>query len=765
MPEAASAGRDSFDTRISRGLIRWRWPLLVVGAIVALVCYGPSQRLSFDRSVENMFAPDDPVLVPYRQLKRTFVGNEIALAAYVDPQLLTAEGLARVDELTTAMQAVPGVHSVLSLTTTPLGTELYDSPLRDGFIELFEGYTIGADRQTTAVVCTLKPEDQTDARRNVTVGQLREIIERHDPTGVLTGEPVMVVDGFRYLEEDGTLLGRTATILLTLTIVIFFRSLRWVVVPMAVVILTLWMTKAILTSGSLQLSMVSSMLWAIVTATGIAMVMHIIVRFRELRDTGVSPSAALLACGTAMATPIAWTCVTDACGFGSLLFAHVGPVHDFGVMMVISSILVLGSTMLLLPGMALGGSVDADPKRAWGEDRLDTGLQQVASSLEHWPITVGALAVLFVTVCSMGIAWLDVETDFTKNFRASSPVVKSYAFVETNLGGAGVLDVFLPAPEEFDNAFLERIRTLEDRLRNEVLVENAAGETVPGLTKVLSLVDAIDALPLGELAKLMPAQALVNQFRSQMPSVMEALVGEDPDAPGTKVYRIMLRARERQPSAQKNRLIEQVGQISREEFPEAQVTGFFILLTQLIDSMIRDQWFTFMIACIAIGVCMLVAFRSIPLAIAALVPNMMPILVVTGMMGWFGVRINMGAAMIAAVSMGLSVDSSIHYIASYLERRKQGASVTVAIEGAHQSVGRAMVFSTLALIVGFSALCLSQFVPLIYFGVLMCLAMAGGMIGNLVVLPLLLRLIARFQRDSTSGATPLMPSTVAPHDV
>jgi predicted RND superfamily exporter protein len=138
---------------------------------------------------------------------------------------------------------------------------------------------------------------------------------------------------------------------------------------------------------------------------------------------------------------------------------------------------------------------------------------------------------------------------------------------------------------------------------------------------------------------------------------------------------------------------------------------------------------------------LLFACGRLSLAVVALVPNALPILMVTGLMGWLGLKINMGAAMIASVSMGLSVDSSIHWLADYQRHRAAGRSVDEAIRAAHQQVGRAMVFSTLALVVGFSALCASQFVPTIYFGALVSLAMLGGLAGNLLLLPLLVKLV------------------------
>jgi len=207
----------------------------------------------------------------------------------------------------------------------------------------------------------------------------------------------------------------------------------------------------------------------------------------------------------------------------------------------------------------------------------------------------------------------------------------------------------------------------------------------------------------------------------------------------------MLRARERQPAAAKRAIIDQVRRIVAEEYPATgdrpggEVTGFFVLLAQLVDRLLADQWLTFLIAAAGIFALLAAAFRSILLAAIALVPNGLPIFVVLGLLGWVGEPINMGTAMIAAVSMGLSVDSSIHYIAAFRRRLTEG-SHAAALEAAHQTAGRAMVFSTLALAIGFLALTTSGFMPTVSFGWLSALTLLGGLAGNLVVLPVLLAL-------------------------
>ena len=561
----------------------------------------------------------------------------------------------------------------------------------------------------------------------------------------------MVADGFRYLEQDGRRLGTLTTLLLSLIIVICFRSIRWVFIPVAVVQLSLLLTRAILVSSGMRLSMVSSMLTAIVTVVGVATVVHVIVRFREGRTAGLEARPALQRAATLLAVPIFWTCATDAVGFASLIIAQVGPVQDFGLMMAVGSLMVLVSVGLLVPGLALVGPARSIGKPNWGEERLGIGLEQLIHWMQRRPTGVSATVALTMLVSVAGLLQLQVETDFTKNFRSTSPIVQSYGLVERNLGGAGVLDLVLPAPAKLDWAYLHRVDSLERRLRTEVFVLDEDGQSRPGLTKILSLADAViasspihpDDVTVEFIRKPMVTAALTS-MRSRMPVFAAALFGEDPEEAGRCYFRVMLRAHERQPADQKQSLIEQITRISREEFPPnddppgAEVTGFFVLLTNLIDSIIRDQWLTFAVASTAIGLMMVVAFRSPLYAVIALIPNALPILLVLGLMGWLGVRVNMGAAMIAAVSMGLSVDSSIHYITFFRRARLAGKSVVVAIDEVQRTVGRAVVFSTLALIVGFLVLCTSQFVPTIYFGVLVCLSMLGGLFGNLVLLPLLL---------------------------
>jgi predicted RND superfamily exporter protein len=212
--------------------------------------------------------------------------------------------------------------------------------------------------------------------------------------------------------------------------------------------------------------------------------------------------------------------------------------------------------------------------------------------------------------------------------------------------------------------------------------------------------------------------------------------------------RVMLRAREQAPSAVKHDLIATVERIGREVLDQPQaparvrVTGVYPLLNHLVAGLMADQLNTLLCATVAVFVIMAIALRSPRLALVGLVPKLGPILMVLGAMGWLDVPIDMGTPMIASVSVGISVGFSIHYLYRFRQERLAGVSFDQALRATHRRVGSAMVFSNLALVVGFAALALSNFIPTVHFSILADVALIGGLAGNLLVLPLLLKWIA-----------------------
>ena len=717
--------------------------MLGFAVLLAIAAAWLGSQLKLDRSIEHMFAPDDPILQPYHQLQETFGQFELAMAVYSDPELASDEGLARLKQFAEQVQATPGVVAAVSLHDPPGAADFENTGRGKRLRQVFSGYTHNSKLDAAGVVCLLsKPTDSGPSRRQ-TLGQLRKLVTAM-PEGALVGEPVLIEEAFDLLEVDGRRLNVWCTILLMITIFACMPGLRWLVLPLVVVQLALALTRCSLVALGLELSMVSSMLAAIVTVVGVATVVHIIVRFRDARLQDLPPVEALLQATRFVAAPVLFACLTDAAGFAALMTSHVGPVHDFGLMMAIGSIMVLVSVIIAAPGIVLLGNRRPAEQPTRGEAKLRESLGRLlAWSQRHW-LLISIVGIVITVAAALGSARLTLETNFIRNFREESKLVQGYQFVEQRFEGAGVWDIVLPPIKRMDKKYLVRLVDFEASLRKEV----------PLLSKAISVADILEG-GIGQLSRLnfganIAIRAGLAKMFSDMPEFTEAVYARNVTGRQEQI-RILLRSPEQLEAAEKTRMIEAVQRAADEEFPGAQVTGYYVLLTQLIESLLRDQWTTFGVAAVAILTMMAVAFRSVSLAVATLVPNALPVLVLFGAMGWLGIRVNMGAAMIAAVSLGLSVDGSIHYVMSYQRSRRGGMSVDEALQTVQSIVGRAAVFATLALVVGFATLCFSEFVPTVYFGALVSLSMIGGLVGNLMVLPLLIRVVEpKNERDQSA---------------
>ncbi|MGC1276062.1 MAG: MMPL family transporter, partial [Planctomycetaceae bacterium] len=777
-----TAGFSMPDT-LAHLFVRWRRTLLVAAAVLAAVSIVPALKLKLDRSIESLYAETDPHLVDYRESKRLFGGDEFVIVAWSEPNLLDADGkltdtakrhirqitdgrprakdaparrgLSRVGGVSRAstQDLARVVDNAVAFAKETATERSGDSALvraaarryaahaalerQQQAIEFARGILVSDDGETTAVVLRLLPEEESEISRDETFAQLREIAAGFaDDWGRpvhVAGEPIQVHDAFSYVEEDGRTLFVFSLALLAAVLLVLFRRARWVLLPLAVTGAAVLWTRAALAVSGTELSMVSSMLNSLVTIVAVATVTHVAVRFRELRRRHERLDA-LRHTIAQLATPIFWTTATTVAGFLSLVVSDVMPVRSFGLMMALGTAMVLVAAAMIVPGGTLLWT-DRRLDERTGEDRerhprLAGALARMTDFARRHAAPVTATAVILTAFSVLGVMQMKVETDFSKNFRADSPIVLALDFIEEHLGGAGTWEVNFPAPETLTPEYLDRVRSLADRLR----AIEVDGERP--LTKVIAITDGLDMLP--DNLRTSDPNGDLELFAKLQPEFVPSLYN-----PSQGRMRIVLRARERQSAETKKAIIDQVASTAKREFSEANATGLFVLLTYLIDSLLGDQIVSFSVAGAALLVMMQIAFRRPLLALVALVPNVLPILLLLGGMGLAGVPVNIGTAMIASVSIGLTIDSSIHYLSAYRAARDAGRTVAEALDETGRHVGVALVFATLALSAGFSVLAVSHFVPLIYFGVLVSLAMLGGLLGNLLLLPALVPWVDR----------------------
>lgn len=747
--------KSSSPHRLIDALIRWRWLVALVSLIAVVLAWPLADQLKLNRRLESMFRPDDPTLQAYQELKAAFGGNEVAMILYRDLEAFSFSGLERNRELSERVAAIDGVAGVLSpsvlndaietIRPTAFSSDVpaladEQDAFAQQFDELFAGYTHTADHDYASVVALLGPGADF-----ATIESLRAVVVSLRSAGdeaALVGEPVLLHDGFTLIERDGTRLAIWTIALLSIVLLVSLRDWRFVVLAALVIFWTVQVTRAVSVLLSIQLSIVSSILTAIVTVIAVASVLHLGVRYRTAIRRGASRLEATRATLVSLMVPIFWTCATDAAGFAALLFSRIRPVQDFGVMIAIASAAVMVALVLLTPAiLVLGG---APPQRArsravWAPRIRSTCVRVASSFIAHRKAVSAASLVLFAVLLA-GVSQLETETSFLNNFRPQSDISQAYELVEQELGGAGVWDVMLSVPEPLSQEDLTRVLELEDRLR-EIEVDGAR------LTKVLSIADVEAILAELPLLSIATPEVRLAGMQIAMPVISDALLTPASDT-SPRYLRIMLRSVEQLPAETKNQLIGEVRSLvahhvqSSDATPaaDARVTGYYVLLASWIRQLVDDQWRCLVASAVLVWALLAVASRSLWLATAALLPNLLPVFVVLAAVGMLGEKINMGAAMIAAVSVGLSIDSSVHFLSGYQSRRRRGHDATRSAAHAAGAISLPVISATAALVIGFSVLGTSEFVPTATFGLLIAATLAIGTLINLTLLPALVRL-------------------------
>lgn len=741
--------RSGFIEQFTAGIVSWRNALFAVGMILLAGSYYIARDLQFDQNIESLYAEGDPQLQKYLESKRLFGGDEFLMIAWPQSDLfvkdendLTDEAIAKIEALENELNLVEGVNPD---STQTLQRMLHFRLSRGKIIEMVEGALVDEDREVTAVIVRLKPENDADKRAK-TFEEVRKVAAAQSPPAYVAGEPIHIHDMFRYVQEDGTILLRFSFILLSIVLLILFRSIRWILLPILIVGLAVNLTCAILVLADVKLSMVSAIMNSIVTIIGVATVTHLAVHYRDYR-TEFPPEEALWRTLNDLIPPIFWTCATTAVGFLALMSSEITPVRSFGMMMSLASMMVFLAVIMIVPAGVLSfARFQNDPRSAPAEQKLISLLNVNSRVVGRHPWLILGCLLLVTASSAWGLKRLQVETNFAKNFRESSLLVQALTFVESRLGGAASLEVNFDAPPELTGEYLDKIGALTEELKE---LHDDRG---PYFSAVNSLHDGLKLVPRVPFILNTPRKRL-DLVKGIQPEFETSLYNAEEGR-----MRIFMRTYEQQSADRKHKIMDEATAVARKYFPEAKVSGIFVLLTFLIDSLLSDQLVSFAWAAAGLFLLMTIAFRSPLIGLIGLIPNVFPIVVLIGGMGWLQIPINIGTAMITCVSMGLTVDSSIHYLSSFQRERKRSKSLEETLQRTSQDVGRALIFANLALVAGFIVLTYSQFIPLVYFGVLVSLAMIGGLAGNLVLLPLMLSLLER-KKDRLSAVSDQLPAT------
>jgi len=743
-------------------LVAWRWFFLIVAVSAAAGALIIAPNLPFDRSLRALFADDDPRLAESQQLSEFFHGDSVVWLVYDDPGLLDGNGygIELVETVTQRVRETPGVECAISLSTLNDALRALDpaeptaaapsEPAADTRAPIlysdhaealrrhFTSITHDADERRVVILCLLTPESHLRVSRLKTVRGLQQIAEEQ-AGGIVVGEPVTVAGGFQLIQRDDKKLVLIAAVCSLLVLLISFRSFRWTIVPLCAAVLTLAITQGILRLIDVRLTMLSVGVRTLIVVMAVGAGVYIITRFEEGRMYGHSHEGAVKWTLGTLLGPMTWTFLAAAAGFVSLAIADVQPIREFGITMALASGVLWLTLLMVTPGIAMLGSQDADPGKLPGDDLLQSLLVGVLRLVRRQRWLVSAALVALVAASVLGMLRLVVATDFIRNFHSASGMAASVESLESTIGGSGLIDVVVPLSGAVPQHF-HRLNAMQDELRQLAYAESSR----PALARVFSIADVERALSEHpQLAGLSPDERFATIARIA-PTLTSALVSEQTDSDGNRYARIMLWTRHARPSAEQTWLAQRVREIVFRHFPPSEgaartaVSGFFLLIADLVSTLMADLCGTLILAVALVLAIVTFAVRSLWYGLVAVVPLGLGIVPILGGMGWIGMPVGFAIVMAGAAGLGLGAATTIFYVRSYLGGRFGGRSVAAATEIAQRRVGRVAVVSTLAMVIGLGALATSNYVPVTEFGILVSLSLAGSLAASLTVLPIML---------------------------
>ncbi len=638
-----------------------------------------------------------------------------------------------------------------ALREKQLAQELSSSELAD-----LQHLTSEFKRHTEALMA----QEATD------IADIRIILDQHrDKAEVhLGGVPMIVADMMEFVRHDLEVFSIAVIGILVTILAVIFGQLRWIILPLLTATVASVITIGFLGLVEWRITVVSSNFIALLLIFALSLTIHLIVRYRELRMERPEDDQRTLLRETVRSKvlPCFYTVITTMVAFGSLVVSEIRPVIDFGWIMVIGLAVAFVLTFTLFPAI-LSLMQPSEVRQKGDITSVITG--HLASLNDRFGGVILGLAFLAVAASVLGISKLTVENRFIDYFKESTEIFQGMYLIDQKLGGTTPLDVIINAPVEEETEDEEDIADLGDEddffdfeLEGEEGFTatshwfNSNGfetinrvhnylDDIDETGKVLSLTNSMDALITLNDGEEMDDFFLALLYKRAPEDIKEGMIYPYISEDGNQL-RFSVRVFESDAALQRDALLTKIQKGLTEELglaeEQVKLTGMLVLFNNMLQSLYKSQIQTLGVVFFVIFLMFIVLFRSVKLAVIAITPNLIAGGAVLGLMGGAGIPLDIMTITITSISVGIAVDNAIHYMARFKDEIVKDWDYDAAMHRSHSSIGRAMYYTTVAVIIGFSVLALSDFTPTVYFGLLTAFAMFAALLANLTVLPLML---------------------------
>ncbi|MFQ5673154.1 MAG: RND family transporter [Nitrospinales bacterium] len=627
--------------------------------------------------------------------------------------------------------------------------------------------------------------DTTLDEQSRLIETVREIMDRQRDKAkmFLGGIPMIISDMIDFIKHDLEVFGFGVAFFLILALAFFFGKLRWVLLPMFCCSITVLVMLGYVSFLEWRVTVISSNFVSILLIITMSLTIHLIVRYRDLNAENPHWDQRTLVRETVrlMTQPCFYTAITTIVAFCSLVVSDIRPVIDFGWMMTIGIALAFVLNFVFFPAALML----LKPEKAYSsQDFTRFFTMAVASFTKKNGNKILIFCLVLAVISAAGVLKLEVENRFIDNFKSTTEIYRGMEVIDQKLGGTTPLDIIIDPDEEFYASLKESATpdtTFEDPFADPFTEEG--GETQKEednywfhedmLRKVEAIREHLESM--SEVGKVMSIATVIKVFTDlndgQMPDdfdlallrklapgkVKDALVSPYLSDDANEI-RINMRLIESDPTLRRKALIEKIRRFLVEDmkFSEDQIkfTGMVVLYNNMLQSLYKSQITTIGLVFVVILIMFMILFRSVNLATLAIVPNMLAACLVLGIMGWLGIPLDMMTITIAAITIGIAVDDTIHYIHRFKSEFELDHDYSATLDRCHGSIGRAIYYTSITVTAGFSILALSDFSPTIYFGLLTGLAMLVALLFNLTLLPALIVLFKPLGLQNNKGMQP-----------
>ena len=607
-----------------------------------------------------------------------------------------------------------------------------------------------------------------NARNHQNITEIRDVISKYGENAKihLGGIPMIADDMMSYIKNDIVVFGIGVFIFIIFTLWLVFRNIKWVIMPLLGCATSVIIMIGMLGLIGWKVTVISSNFIALMLILNMAMNIHVTVRFLQLKKefNQLSKSEAVLETSKKMFMPILYTVLTTICAFLSLIFSGIKPIIDFGWMMTLGLIVSISVTFLLLPSLLNIFSSDEDI------NVKDTEKSVITSALGNFAkgnnILIFGSTIIVLILSIVGISKLEVENSFINYFDKETEIYKGMKKIDDELGGTTPLNVIIkfPVKEKEKNNDEDEFSEWEEENEEE---ENKAKYwfTRDKMDKIIKVHDYLDSLP--EIGKVLSFGSILRVAEdlnekelqsleiavlySKIPSEIKNEIVLPYISVEKDEARVSVRIKDSLKDLRRNDLIKKINlELNTKlglEKKEYKLAGVLILFNNLLQSLFKSQILTLGLVMLGISAMFFILFRNVMLSFIGVTPNFLAAFLILGIIGLMGIPLDMMTITIAAITIGIAVDNSIHYIYRFKEEFKKINDYELTLTRCHSTVGIAILNTSITIVFGFSILVLSNFIPTIYFGIFTGIAMFLAMISVLTLLPKLILVVKPFGNE------------------